>query len=93
MDNRRQFPGALCFSIGALTSAALAGCDPIVNIAGANFPAWMLCAIIGGIVAAAIHLPLTASGIEPYLGPRTIIYPCLAFVAACVFYLIFFNRI
>ena len=89
----REFHGALRCSIGALASVALSGCDPIVNIAGANFPAWMLCAILGGIAAAVLHLPLTASGIEPHLGPRTVIYPCLAFLIGCVFYLIFFNRI
>ena len=72
---------------------ALTGCDPIVNIAGANFPAWMLCAIVGGIVALTLHPLLTVIGIEPHLGPRTVIFPCLAFLIACVVYLMFFNRI
>ncbi len=53
----------------------------------------MLCAIVGAIAAAALYPLLTAIGIEPYLGPRTIIYPCLAFLIGCAFYLIFFNRI
>jgi hypothetical protein len=89
----REFHGTALSAIGAVAVVALSGCDPIVNIAGANFPAWMLCAIVGAIAAAVLHPPLTAVGIEPYLGPRTIIYPCLAFSIACVFYLIFFNRI
>jgi hypothetical protein len=71
----------------------LAGCDPIVNLAGANFPAWMLCAIVGAIAAAATQPPLAAIGIEPHLGPRIIIYPCLAVLIGCAFYLVFFNRI
>jgi len=53
----------------------------------------MLCAIVGAIAAAALHPLLTAIGIEPHLGPRTIIYPCLAFLIGCAFYLIFFDRI
>jgi hypothetical protein len=84
----REFEGLV------VTSAlALSGCDPIVNLAGANFPAWMLCAILGAIGAAAVRFPLAAIGIEPHLGPRTIIYPSLAFLIGCAFYLIFFNRI
>jgi hypothetical protein len=65
----------------------------ILTVAGANFPAWMLCVILGAIGAAVVRLPLTAIGIEPHLGPRTIIYPSLAFLIGCAFYLIFFNRI
>jgi hypothetical protein len=72
---------------------ALAGCDPVVNIAGANFPAWMLCAIVGSILAAGLYPLLTLIGIESHLGPRTIIYPCLAFLVGCACYLVFFNRI
>ena len=89
----REFPGSLLVATSAFAALALTGCDPIVNIAGANFPAWMLCAIVGAIAAAALHPLLTAIGIEPHLGPRTIIYPCLAFLIGCAFYLIFFNRI
>jgi YtcA family len=83
----------LAVATSAFAALALAGCDPIVNIAGANFPAWMLCAIVGAIGAAALRLPLAAIRIEPYLGPRTVIYPSLAFLIGSAVYLIFFNRI
>jgi hypothetical protein len=72
---------------------ALSGCDPIVNIAGANFPAWMLCAILGAVLAAGLRQLLVAIGIEPYLGPLILIYPCLAFLIGCAVYLTFFSRI
>jgi YtcA family len=83
------------FPIAALTLAALSlvSCDPVVNIAGANFPAWLLCAIVGMVSAAAFRPLFTAIGIEPYLGPLLLIYPCLALLLGCVFYLIFFNRV
>ena len=71
----------------------LAGCDPVVNIAGANFPAWLLCVIVGSILAAAFRPLFVVTGIEPYLGPRVLIYPCLAVALACLVDLIFFNRI
>jgi len=77
-------------SIALLT---LAACDPVVNIAGANFPAWLLCVIAGAILAASFRPVFAASGIEPHLGPPLLIYPCLAVVLACLVYLIFFNRI
>ena len=71
----------------------LAACDPVVNIAGANFPAWLLCGIVGAILAATFRPVFAATGIEPYLGPRLLIYPCLMLLFACLIYLIFFNRI
>jgi hypothetical protein len=72
---------------------ALAACDPVVNIAGANFPAWLLCAIVGAILATTLRPVFTATGIEPHLGPLLLIYPCLAVLLACLVYLFFFNRI
>ena len=72
---------------------ALPACDPVVNIAGANFPAWLLCAIVGTLLAAVFRPVFAIAGIEPYLGPRLLIYPCLAILLACAVYLSFFNRI
>lgn len=82
--------GRIGMPIALLT---LAACDPVVNIAGANFPAWLLCVIVGAILAATSRTVFAASGIEPYLGPLLLIYPCLAVLLACLVYLVFFNRI
>jgi hypothetical protein len=71
----------------------VAACDPVVNVAGANFPAWLLCAIVGATLAAAFRPVFALTGIEPYLGPRLLIYPSLAILLACLIYLILFNRI
>jgi hypothetical protein len=86
---RASFPIAML----ALLPSTLAACDPVVNIAGANFPAWLLCAIVGGLLAAALRPVFSASGIEPHLGPLILIYPCLAILLGCAVYLIFFNRV
>ena len=86
---RARFP----IAAPALATLTLASCDPVVNIAGANFPAWLLCAIVGAAFAAAVRPVFVASGIEPYLGPLLLIYPCLAILAGCAIYLIFFNRV
>jgi len=72
---------------------ALSACDPVVNVAGANFPAWLLCVIVGAIMALTSRQVFAATGIEPHLGPLLLIYPCLVIVLACLIYLIFFSRI
>jgi len=82
----------LRFAALALAPFGLAACDPVVNVAGANFPAWLLCALAGAILAGALRPVFAASGIEPNLGPLLLIYPCLAVLLACVVYLIFFSR-
>ena len=86
---RARFP----IAAAVLATLALAACDPVVNIAGANFPAWLLCAIVGAMLAAAFRPVFAASGIEPHLGPLLLIYPCLALLIGCAIYLIFFNRV
>lgn len=77
----------------ACMPAALAACDPVVNIAGANFPAWLLCAVVGMILAAIFRQMFSVTGIEPYLGPLLLIYPCLAVLIGCTIYLLLFNRV
>jgi hypothetical protein len=76
-----------------LVMLTLMACDPVVNIAGANFPAWLLCAIVGAILAATLRPLFATTGVEPYLGPLLLIYPCLAIALSCTVYLIFFSRI
>jgi hypothetical protein len=66
------------------------GCDPVFDIEGAFFPAWMLC-LLGGVLGAALLRPLFArSGVEPYLGPLPLIYSCLALLISFVAWLTFF---
>jgi hypothetical protein len=76
-----------------MMALALAGCDPVVNIAGANFPAWLLCAIVGVLLAGMLRPVFARTGLEPYLGPLLVIYPALAVALSCIVYLVFFNRI
>jgi hypothetical protein len=79
---------AACLSIVTLTA-----CDPIVTIAGANFPSWLLCMIVGAILAAIVRPLLVLARLEPYLGPLTIFYPSLIAMFAMIVWVIFFNRV
>ena len=76
-----------------LAAPLFVGCDPVVDIAGANFPAWLICAIAGIALAAMLRTLLVAIRIEPYLGPLTVVYSCLALLLSCIVWMIFFNRI
>ncbi|MGO9451114.1 MAG: YtcA family lipoprotein [Candidatus Binataceae bacterium] len=83
-------PGTLSLC-GLLILSACAGCDPIINIAGANFPAWLFCAIVGAVAAASIRPIFVAVRIEPYLWPLPAVYTALAVLVACLVYMIFFR--
>jgi hypothetical protein len=69
------------------------GCDPVINIAGANFPGWLLCSIVGLILAALLRQLFVVTKIEPYMGPAVLIYPCLMVLIGCITWMIFFNRV
>ena len=71
----------------------LAGCDPVINIAGANFPSWLFCAICGAIATAVIRPVFVATRVESYLWPLPIVYLSLTVLMGCVVWIIFFNRI
>ena len=88
----KQFMASLA-SGTAIAMLTIPGCDPVINVAGANFPAWLFCAILGTIMAAGFRPLFVAAGLEPWLGPLILIYPCLAILLACLTYLLFFNRI
>jgi hypothetical protein len=79
---------AACLSIVTLTA-----CDPIITIAGANFPSWLFCMIVGAILAAIVRPILVLARLEPYLGPLPIFYPSLIAMFAMIVWVIFFNRV
>ena len=65
-----------------LAVVGMAGCDPVINVAGANFPAWLLCLLVGAALSAICRPLLVLSRLDPYLGPGALIY-----------WIIFFNRV
>lgn len=77
---------SLCFLLPLVTA-----CDPIFDIDGAFFPAWMLCMVLGIALAFACHPLFIRIGIQDYLGPAVLIYPCLALLITLALWLIFFG--
>jgi YtcA family len=81
------------FTLTIAAALLAAGCDPVVNIAGANFPSWLFCAICGAILTIAIRPVFVVTRVENYLWPLPIVYLSLAILMGCIVWLIFFNRI
>jgi len=91
---RRSSRDTTALSLGAcLSIVTLTACDPIITIAGANFPSWLLCMMVGAILAAIVRPLLVLARLEQYLGPLTIFYPSLIAMFAMIVWVIFFNRV
>lgn len=90
---RKSSRGLARAMVVAIDGLLLAACDPMINIAGAHFPAWLLCLVLGVVIAVPMRYFFAACGLEPHLGPLPLIYPCLAVMLACVIWVAFFNRI
>ena len=72
---------------------ALGGCQrvPSINVLGAFFPSWMLCAIIGIVLTLVVRWVFIAAGADGEVGPRGIVYPALALALGLGAWLIQFR--
>jgi YtcA family len=76
--------------LAVLAMLTMTGCDPQLNIAGAYFPAWLLC-MIGGLLAFwVLHLLFLRTGIIPFLVPIPLVYAALIMSLICGLWLLFF---
>jgi hypothetical protein len=64
---------------------------PQINVIGSFFPSWMLCAAIGIGVAAIARRLFVHTGVDPYLGPRALVYPSLAILVTLVLWVTLFR--
>jgi YtcA family len=64
---------------------------PQINIIGSFFPSWMLCALVGILVALVTRRLFVGVRIDPYVGPRALVYPSLAVLVTLVLWLAFFR--
>jgi hypothetical protein len=79
-------------SVGLLGPSVLAGCSPVispvVSLAGANFPVWILCLLVGATIALSLRPLFVAIGLDQWMAPRTLVYSCLALVVAFLCWLL-----
>jgi len=64
---------------------------PQINVIGSFFPSWMLCAAIGIVVAVLARQLLLRVGVDPYLGPRALVYPSLALLVTLILWVTLFR--
>jgi hypothetical protein len=70
---------------------ATSGCDPVMNVFGSFFPAWVVCSIAGIALALALRLLLATVGLEAHLGPLALVYPSLALLLTMLAWLAFYR--
>ena len=69
----------------------LTGCDPVLNIFGSFFPAWVICILVGLGLAIALRPLLVWAQLESHLGPLLLVYPCLALLLTMLTWLVFYR--
>ncbi len=78
-------------SIASLSLMTGCGNASNIEVVGSYFPYWLLCMVVGVVVAFASRVLFVRLKIEPYLGPLTLIYVCVMVGAACLVWLLFSN--
>ncbi len=69
----------------------ITGCDPVISVAGATFPVWMLCLFAGILVSLSLRPVFVATGIDEWMVPRPLVYSCLALVVAFLCWLLIWR--
>ncbi len=68
-------------TLAILAALPLSGCSagaPTIFLAGAYFPAWLLCSVAGIIGAVIVRVGLVAAGIDDSIPFRLPVYICIA---------------
>jgi len=68
-----------------------AGCDPLLNVAGSFFPAWMVATVLGVALTVAVRYVFAAARLEPHLGPTVLIYTSLGLLLTVVAWLVLYR--
>ena len=77
-----------------LAALLLAGCStsPAQNVLGSFFPAWMLCAAAGIVIAVIMRQLLGAVGVNQNLIAPPLTYLCIAVSGTLVVWLLWFGH-
>lgn len=92
MLRRRKTAGARWYAtpLGGLASL-LSGCDPILDIDGAFFPAWIVSLALGSAGAVVARIFFVRWEIEEHLRPLPLVYGSLALSITLSLWLIFYR--
>lgn len=69
------------------------GCSraPTFNILGSFFPSWILCGVLGILLAVVVRIVFVRTKFEQELSPLILVYPCLALFFTFSIWLLFFK--
>jgi hypothetical protein len=84
-SNKYLLPAAFSLFLTACSNA------PSVDIVGSFFPVWMVCLIIGVMLAACLRWLLLRLRMESDVGPLALFYPSAVVLFTCGLWLIFFR--
>jgi YtcA family len=62
---------------------ALINGDPLVNVAGVYFPAWLVCMVAGGLATWVLHVLIARSRWPEVLQPAALMVPALFIALTC----------
>jgi len=84
-------PKFCVLSVISCSTGLLSGCNraPSFDIVGSFFPAWLICLLVGILLASLAHWLLTRLKIA--LALPILVYPCLAALFTFLLWLIFFR--
>jgi YtcA family len=74
-------------------SLTATGCSraPTFSILGSFFPAWILCGVLGILLAVVVRIVFVRLDFEKELSPLIVVYPCLAAFFTFAIWLLFFS--
>jgi len=73
-------------AMAAAGCALLPGCrpGPDVTVACSYFPSWMASLVVGVFATMLCWKLFTRTGLDPYLGPRVLVYPALVILITLI---------
>lgn len=80
--------GVAAVPVLALTAGS---CDPVINVYGSFFPAWIVCLMFGVLLTVVARTLLAITGLERHMSPLLLVYPSLTVLFTCLTWLVFFR--
>jgi len=89
----QRFKLPLRMMLSMLAASALVGCArvPAIDVEGSFVPSWMLCLLIGALVAIVSHALVSRAKAHAKVAPAVVFYPGIVIIVACVVWLFFFR--
>ncbi|HSY13961.1 MAG TPA: YtcA family lipoprotein [Verrucomicrobiae bacterium] len=93
ISERPNRAGWMKLAASAALLLTATGCTraPTFNILGSFFPCWIVCGVIGILLAVVVRVWFVRINFEKELSPLIVVYPCLAAFFTFTVWLLFFS--